>query len=93
MPSAVPPIWTVTVEPCFRYTTTNVTGKAEANSTVYIKASKKVIGSAKARVKAHSLSKSLNKKLEKTCISMPIFLCSWECSIEVNFESGLEVGK
>ncbi|MBK5442725.1 S8 family peptidase [Peribacillus sp. TH24] len=42
---SIPSVNTVTTK------TTNVTGKAEANSTVYVKASKKVIGSAKATSK------------------------------------------
>ncbi|MFD6441420.1 S8 family serine peptidase [Peribacillus sp. NPDC060186] len=45
--------------------TTNVTGKAEANSTVYIRASKKVIGSAKATSKGKFTVKIAKQKAGK----------------------------
>ncbi|MFI8493280.1 Ig-like domain-containing protein [Peribacillus butanolivorans] len=50
--------------------TTTVTGKEEANSTVYIKSSGKVIGSAKVTSKGTFFIKNLAKSRNK-----PIYLC------------------
>ncbi|MED3689573.1 S8 family serine peptidase [Peribacillus butanolivorans] len=56
---SIPSVNTVTTK------TTKVTGKAEANSTVYVKASKKVIGSAKATSKGKFTVKIAKQKAGK----------------------------